>query len=54
MLLAAGASFGFVYDDDEIPEVTDRVARISDLSGDVQIKDPTQKNGKGRIESSGR
>ncbi|MBX3244494.1 MAG: hypothetical protein KF685_08565 [Acidobacteria bacterium] len=38
VLFAAGAAFGYSYEDDDIPDVTDRVARISDLTGDVQIK----------------
>ncbi len=37
-MLAAGAAFGYSPEDEDIPDVTDRVARISDLSGNVQIK----------------
>src|SRR5215470_12596845 len=37
MVLCVGA-FGFVVSDDDVPEVTARVARITFVNGDVQIR----------------
>lgn len=43
-LCLAGVSLGFVVDDEDVPDVTTRVARLSYLDGDVQVRHAGQQD----------